>query len=95
MERLEGPGGDSQRGGVFSSTSIEQIELPSTLKVMGAGIFYKCKRLKCVTFREGSKLEEIGIKCFGSSGIEEITVPNSATIICAGAFERCEALCKV
>ena len=93
LERLEGP--DDKRGRTFSDTYVQRITLPSTLKVLDRDTFQNCKMLKCVMFREGSALEEIGIGCFSSSGIEEMAIPKGVTSICESAFSSCKALKKV
>ena len=51
--------------------------------------------LKCATFREGSRLKEIGSRCFSGSGLEEIAIPSSVTTIRELAFSGCRALRKV
>lgn len=60
--------------------------------MLGDNTFMGCKELKQVTFREGSRLEEIRSRCFRYSGIEEIAFPKTLRIISTNAFEKCEAL---
>ena len=74
---------------------MRQVILPTTLKVLGDDAFSGCKELKRVTFGEGSRLEEIGSRCFSGSGVEEITIPGGVTVICERAFSECKALRKV
>ena len=81
LERL-GECGDGKCGGVFSGTQIRKVALPSTLRVLGKEAFLGCKKLGRVVFREGSRLEEIGAKCFSGSGIEDIAIPPSVITIC-------------
>lgn len=95
LERLEGCGcDDGQHGEIFIGTSMKGIIFPSTLRVLGDRIFQGCKMLKCVTFREGSRLDKIGVECFSNSGIEEITIPSSVITIHEQAFSGCRALRK-
>lgn len=48
--------------GVFEDSSIEHVELPSTLKRMEYSVFENCKSLKSITLP--GKLEYIGERCF-------------------------------
>lgn len=61
------------RGMVFAHSGIESVEIPSTLKVIDAYTFFRCKQLKKVEFSEG--LEEIGAGAFAESGIENAVLP--------------------
>ena len=49
------------------------MKIPSTLKVIDAHTFFRCKQLKKAEFSEG--LEEIGIGAFAESGIENAVLP--------------------
>lgn len=68
LERLE-ECNDGGGQGIFSNTCIERATLPATLKVLGDRVFYKCRELTRVIFREESALEKIGSECFRGSGI--------------------------
>lgn len=57
--------------------------------------FSECVALRRVTFREGSRLTEIGDGCFSRSGVQEIEIPRGVTTICRGAFSECGALRRV
>ena len=43
-------------------------------------------------FRDGSRLEKIGNRCFSGSGIEKIMIPSSVTTINENTFSHCEDL---
>ena len=58
--------------GCFSKTGLEEVEISSNVTEMGQRAFQDCKRLKRISFMEGSRLEKIGNGCFKSSGIEEL-----------------------
>lgn len=89
-EGLETLGG---RCSIFvNSTHLKRVVLPASLRVLGDSAFQDTKRLRHVTFREGSRLEKIGKYCFAGSGIEEFRAPPSLREIGAGAFELCENL---
>lgn len=94
LERLgELEGNDQNKPeGMFGNTKIKRITLPSTLQILGDNAFCQCAELKCVNFRNGSKLETIGRHCFSESGIETVTLPKTLKTVSASAFERCENL---
>ena len=53
--------------GVFQGSTIEEVTLPSTLKVIEYDAFRNCKNLKYITLPDG--LGKIGMRCFYESGI--------------------------
>ena len=79
----------------FCCSKVEQIEIPASVREIGADVFYGCKSLKNVTFAEDSKLEKIGSGCFCKSGIERITIPKGFEEIQNDAFRDCENLKEV
>lgn len=56
---------------------MESIKLPSTLKILGFGVFKGCRDLKKTQMHEG--LEYIGYECFAGSGITELVIPKNLT----------------
>ena len=74
----------------FSSSSVADIRLPSTLKRLEAKTFCCCKNLRSVEIPNG--VEHIGERCFALSGIEEIALPSSLKEIGEGAFSGCDRL---
>ena len=79
----------------LENTVVEQVILPSTLRVLGDSTFYRCCALKSVIFREGCKLEQIGKRCFAESGLEEFVAPSRLRKIDAEAFLDCKNLKRV
>ena len=71
------------------------MTIPASVQEIGVNAFCNCKKLKRVTFAEGSRLEKFGNTCFFESGLEEITVPSSVTTIGLRAFLYCKRLKKV
>ena len=76
--------------GVFEESGLENIKLPSTLKVVEANTFAKCSDLKSVEFSEG--LERIELMAFLGSGLERVTLPRSLRVLAQAAFAKCKSL---
>ena len=71
-------------------TTLEYIELPSTLKSIGEAVFQGCTSLKNIELPEG--LEGIGDYVFAYSGLETIVIPDTVTELGAYAFAGCQDL---
>ena len=78
---------------MFSESTLECVELPSTLKRIEYDTFEGCKNLKYIDLPE--RLEYIGKWCFKDSALESITLPNSLRVIEEEAFYQCENLKSV
>ena len=77
--------------GAFSCTDIETVRIPSSIKIIGTGAFYRCKNLKEVSFEEG--LEKIDAGAFGyCDKLEEIELPASIKHVSRSAFIGCSQL---
>ena len=76
--------------GVFEESGLENIKLPSTLKVVEANTFAKCSDLKSVEFSEG--LERIEPGAFLRSGLESVTFPQSLRVLEQATFAMCGSL---
>lgn len=76
-----------------TSTALEEVTFPSTLKEIPSYAFHGCTSLKTVNFVEG--LETIRAGGFGSCFFTELTLPKSLTTIGADAFRNCQNLEKV
>ena len=72
----------------FSNTSIEEIELPNSIKVMGDA--FRETPLKSIKLNEG--LDAIGHECFYKTDIEKIVLPKSVNSIMSNAFAYCDKL---
>lgn len=59
--------------GVFEQSGIVNIQLPSTLKVLGNRTFKDCNKLKNIQLPEG--LLNIGDECFHRTALTAITLP--------------------
>lgn len=98
--------GGSFDEGVFAyCESLEAIEIPNNVVVIGGCAFYQCKNLKELTFQANSKCSILDYTMNGSSGewgaftgcssLEEIVLPASLTDIKQTSFANCTKLKKV
>ena len=77
--------------GTFSSTGIESISLPASVKVIGDHAFRNCINLKNIELSRS--LETIGECAFyGCLSLENISIPASVTSISKWAFAGCTSL---
>ncbi len=80
--------------GLFVACAIESIELPKSVKSIGASAFENCQFLTSITIPEG--VTEIGMWAFrGCDSLNSITIPEGVTEIEASAFGSCEAMKKI
>ncbi|HBA37099.1 MAG TPA: hypothetical protein DCY94_00110 [Firmicutes bacterium] len=82
---------DAIEEGAFIYHSIENIAMPSTLRVIGPRAFASLDlgehaTLKNLTFAYGSKLETIGEEAFLGSNLDSLSLPDSLTSIGESAF---------
>lgn len=70
--------------GVFGCSALENISLPSTLKVIGCGTFKDCKGLKGIQLPDG--LERLGRYALSGSGLESIRLPPKLKAVGTNAF---------
>ena len=61
--------------------------LPSTLREIASGTFWKCRNLKSVRFAEG--LERIGEDAFRKTGLGSVDLPVSLKSVDEGTFDDC------
>ena len=81
-------------GGAFGGTLIENITLPSTIKIIERDIFRDCHNLKTVEIL--GEIPTIPLQAFDTcENLESITIPASVTEIGGGAFYNCTSLTSV
>ena len=61
----------------FAGCQIESVEIPASVKIIGAKAFYLCKNLKRVVFMSGSKLEKANSGNLCCTGTEKAAVPSA------------------
>jgi len=72
-------------------TSLEMVEMPATLEVIGNGAFSKCTLLAEITFGDG--VVSLGTSAFADcSALEQVYLNKGLTSVGAYAFARCIAL---
>ena len=75
----------------YNCTSLESINLPSTVTEIGTSAFRYCSDLHEVIFNNG--LQTIGNSAFGNcKSLQSITLPSTVTEICYRAFYYCSSL---
>jgi len=76
---------------VFDGSSLEEVTIPASMKVVKDNAFKGCKELKKLTIEEG--VEEIGNSAFdGCISLTRVEIPKSMTKIGNSAFKDCEKL---
>jgi hypothetical protein len=78
----------------YYCTKLEEVRVPSNVKVLCENAFCSCKSLKTVTLDEG--LEEIGHYAFnGCSALTEVHLPASLKTVGQAIFVNCSSLKRV
>ncbi len=78
------PGVERIDNGAFSSSNVQAISFPSTLKVIGNNAFIASWDLQTVSFNEG--LESIGDSAFKNTALTRVDIPSSVKSIGSSAF---------
>ena len=79
----------------FWGSKIETVEIPASVREIGADAFGNCRDLKSVTFAEGSQLEKIGGGCFHNATINELAFPGTLREAGKDAFRGCFCLREI
>ena len=80
---------------LFAARDIEEISIPSNIKIISSYAFEYCLYLNKVEIPPNSNLQIIGSFAFFNTQIEEIFIPPKVTKICKSAFDFCHFLTKV
>lgn len=70
----------------FSLSSIQYLQLPTSIKSIEDFSFDRAKALKSLEFDSGSLCEYIGYKAFRGCGLPKLVLPNSVKAISQEAF---------
>lgn len=79
--------------GFSDSESLVDVQLPSTLKLLGQQCFDECYNLKSVDIPNGCKLESYIF--YGCLELEKVHLPEDLTLLDAGTFAFCRCLTDV
>lgn len=75
----------------FGISNVESVEIPGSVKSIGAYAFYSCDQLSSLVIPEG--VTSIGAYAFcGCEALTDISIPNTMTDIGEHAFDDCESL---
>lgn len=69
--------------------------ISSTVREIMGWAFSNSRNLRQVQFNQGSRLLEIGERCFQESGLTSIVLPPSVRVVGNCAFFRCKQLRSV
>ena len=75
--------------GFFQDSSVERVDLPTTLKKIEFCTFESCKNLKSIKLP--NSLEYIRSDCFAESGLQTIEIPRKGVRIEGYVFTGCPA----
>ena len=79
--------------GFSDSESLVDVQLPSTLKLLGQQCFDECYHLKSVDIPNGCKLESYIF--YGCLELEKVHLPEDLTLLDEGTFAFCRCLTDV
>ena len=81
-------------GAFKANTVIEQVILPSTIRIIGANAFKGCAKLERIS--NLTAVEELGYAAFeGCASLRELELPETINFLGGNAFKGCAALQKV
>lgn len=74
---------------------VKRVEIPASVREIGADAFCHCRHLEHVTFAPGSRLEKIGAGSFYDTNISRVLIPKGVTEVQCDAFGNCTWLREV
>ena len=81
-----------ENGAFQDCVSLEKIDIPGSVSSMSFEVFRGCKKLKNVSFAEGSSLKQVPNYAFyGCESLSEIKLPSTVNHIGSYAFAGCSA----
>jgi hypothetical protein len=82
-------------GGVFQFAGLKTIEIPRSVKILCDHRFHNCSSLVSVTFKSGSRFEEIPQFAFSFTKLKMIVIPAPVKVVGSSAFAGCNQLQSV
>jgi hypothetical protein len=77
---------------LFAKRTIESLQVPATVEVIGAYAFCQCRKLRSITFEAGSKLALIDAYAFYDTALSLVSLPDTVKKIGENAFGNCVQL---
>lgn len=77
----------------FSSSGLQSVEIPGSVRILSRSAFYGCAYLKSVVLSNG--LAVIESEAFARSGIQSIDIPDTVRLIDFWAFSYCTDLQEI
>jgi hypothetical protein len=68
----------------FADSSLEFIEIPMSVECIGDSAFFKCRRLRELSFEIESRRVSVGVKGLSNSNVANVTFPRN--LISLGVF---------
>ena len=87
LTSLDLPDGEHIYDSAFTGAGLTSVEIPASVKTMGAYVFKDCASLASVTFEQGGALTEIPAGTFSGTGLTSFTIPAAVTELGEYAFE--------
>jgi hypothetical protein len=79
----------------FSSSSLESIEIPRNVEILGSSCFSCCPSLSSTSFESNSRLNRIESDAFSFASVRSIEIPRNVEILGSSCFYRCESLSSI
>jgi hypothetical protein len=79
----------------FSFSSLESIEIPRNVEILGSLCFNGCQSLSSISFESNSRLTRIESSAFSFSSLESIEIPRNVEILGSSCFYECESLSSI
>lgn len=80
---------------LFTPYNLEQINIPSSIKIISPYAFYSCKSIQKINIPTNSNIQNIGKFAFSRANIEIIFTPKTVSLIDQCAFCSCKILKNV
>ena len=77
----------------FPQCALTSVSIPSSVKSIGEGAFYRCSGLSSISI--SSSVKSIESMAFRECGLTSVVIPNSVTSIGDSAFQSCSHLQSV